>query len=182
MGFDKPQKIKVERAGRHSRRAGVDGVHERGLSAQAQRRATGRCPPDIVTRQVDVTTNMLATPYCPRDVVVERVLHSAAPIPCCRATSTSRRCCIRTRSGVTGSYPGRPSVDPARIRPNRHLAPSSRQCDLSASTARHVAVELERPRDSLRVPDSVRVRPSAFHPIPVACPKKSLIRASPYLK
>ena len=26
-------------------------------------------PPDIVTRQVDVTTNMLATPYCPSTVV-----------------------------------------------------------------------------------------------------------------
>ena len=33
-------------------------------------------PADIVTRQVDVTTNMLATPYCPRYGRGERVLHS----------------------------------------------------------------------------------------------------------
>ena len=57
-----------ERAGRNSRRAGVDGVHERGL----QRKPAPRdwpMPPDIVTRQIDVSTNMLATPYCPPTVV-----------------------------------------------------------------------------------------------------------------
>ena len=64
-------------------------------------------PADIVTRQIDVSTNMLATPYCPRDVGDERILHPGHRSDAVRATSTSRRCCIRTRSGVTGSYPDR---------------------------------------------------------------------------
>ncbi|MFI5229089.1 MAG: penicillin-binding transpeptidase domain-containing protein, partial [Gemmatimonadales bacterium] len=68
MGFDKPQKIKANAQG---------GI----LAAPAwsafmnevyRRKPPPRdwpMPPDIVTREVDLSTNMLATPYCPRQLV-----------------------------------------------------------------------------------------------------------------
>jgi len=83
MGFDKPQKIKANAQG---------GI----LAAPAwaafmnevyRRRPAPRdwpMPADIVTRQIDVTTNMLATPYCPPSVVAsEFYIPGTDPIQQC---------------------------------------------------------------------------------------------------
>ena len=83
MGFDKPQKIKANAQG---------GI----LAAPAwsafmnevyRRRPAPRdwpMPADIVTRQIDITTNMLATQYCPPSVVAsEFYIPGTDPIQPC---------------------------------------------------------------------------------------------------
>jgi penicillin-binding protein 1A len=68
MGFDKPQKIKANAQGGTLAAPAWTAF----MTEVYKRKPAPRdwpMPSDIVTRQVDVSTNMLATPYCPRDVV-----------------------------------------------------------------------------------------------------------------
>ena len=113
-----------ERAGRHSRRAGVDGVHERGLQAQAgaarladarrHRHAADRRHDEHARRRRTVRATSSATSSSFR-----------APIRCCSATSTRARRCIPDTSGSRRMLL-------IRAIPSAALP---RQCDLRASAA-----------------------------------------------
>jgi penicillin-binding protein 1A len=83
MGFDKPQKIKEEaQGGLLAAPAWASFMNEVYQNKPA--------PPDwpmpagLVTRTVDVSTNMLATPYCPKDVVAnEFYISGTEPVVQC---------------------------------------------------------------------------------------------------
>ncbi|HEY4133184.1 MAG TPA: PBP1A family penicillin-binding protein, partial [Gemmatimonadaceae bacterium] len=68
MGFDKPQKIKANAQGGTLAAPAWTAF----MTEVYKRKPAPRdwpMPGDIITRQVDLSTNMLATPYCPRNVV-----------------------------------------------------------------------------------------------------------------
>ena len=113
MGFDKPQKIKSNAQG---------GI----LAAPAwtsfmnevyKRKPTPKdwvMPPGIVTRTIDVTTNMLVGPYCPRSVIGnEFFIAGTDPILQCDKHTGF----YMDTSGTGGLYPpGTPT--PGQVRPN----------------------------------------------------------------
>lgn len=83
MGFDKPQKIKSNAQGgilaAPAWTAFMNEVYKRKPAPR-----DWPMPADIVTRQIDVTTNMLATPYCPRsDVGTEYYIPGTDPVMQC---------------------------------------------------------------------------------------------------
>lgn len=68
MGFDRPKKIKANaQGGILAAPAWTSFMNEVYRRKPAPR--DWPMPPDLVVKQVDVSTNMLATPYCPREVV-----------------------------------------------------------------------------------------------------------------
>jgi len=94
VGFDKPQKIKPGAQG-----ATMAAPAWTTFMTEAYHRKPAPrdwpMPSDIVTRQIDVTTNMLATQWCPRDVVADEFY-----IP---GTDPYQTCDVHT--GPTGLYP-----------------------------------------------------------------------------
>ena len=83
MGFDRPQKIKTNAQGgilaAPAWTAFMTEVYKKKPAPP-----DWPMPGDIVTRQIDVTTNMLATPYCPReDVGSEFFIPGTDPIQQC---------------------------------------------------------------------------------------------------
>jgi penicillin-binding protein 1A len=83
MGFDRPQKIKANAQGgilaAPAWTAFMTEVYKKKPAPP-----DWPMPGDIVTRQIDVTTNMLATPYCPReDVGSEFFIPGTDPIQQC---------------------------------------------------------------------------------------------------
>ena len=103
MGFDKPQKIKANaQGGILAAPAWTAFMNENYRRKPAPR--DWPMPPDIVTRQIDVTTNMLATPYCPSTVVGERVLHSRHGSDAAVRRPQRAPRCIRTRRGSAVSF------------------------------------------------------------------------------
>jgi penicillin-binding protein 1A len=101
MGFDRPQKIKANAQGgilaAPAWTAFMNEVYRRKPSPR-----DWPMPPDIVTRQIDMTTNMLATPYCPSTVVGNEFF-----IP---GTDPLQQCDVHTGSGL---YPDTSGVIPA---------------------------------------------------------------------
>jgi penicillin-binding protein 1A len=107
MGFDKPQKIKANAQGGHlaapAWTAFMNEVYKRRPSPK-----DWVMPPGIVTRTIDVTTNMLVGPYCPRNVIANEVFIAG--------TDPVLQCDVHTgylfpdTSGV-GAYPY-PSTSP----------------------------------------------------------------------
>lgn len=186
MGFDKPQKIKANAQG---------GV----LAAPAwtafmndvyKKRPAPRdwdMPGNIIQVEIDASTNMLATPYCPRDAVTKEYF--------IRGTDPLIPCDVHVPATIvpdTGMYP--PSY-PYRPMPPvdtsyRPLLPSdtARRLLPPNDTVRRPIVPLDtsrrprdsaifplpprdtqpgkltRPRDSLAIPDSARVRPRPVPP------------------
>jgi penicillin-binding protein 1A len=194
MGFDKPQKIKANAAG---------GV----LAAPAwatfmnevyKRKPAPRdwpMPPSIITRQVDVTTNMLVTPYCPANVVAsEFFIPGTDPISPCDVHIGSTL--YPDTSGVSARYPagiyptspaGRP-IDsirtgagmpgtPGGVRPTRPLpidtSRRSRDSAIFALPPRDTSFRI-RPRDTVRLPDTLRRRPMDTSRVRPRPPKDSI--------
>jgi hypothetical protein len=76
-------------------------------------------PADIVTRQIDITTNMLATPFCPReDVGSEFFISGTDPVTECTVHMGSTL--YPDTSGI-GGYPptsaGSTYVSPGQVQP-----------------------------------------------------------------
>ncbi len=68
MGFDKPQKIKTNaQGGILAAPAWTSFMNE--IYRRRPKPRDWPMPPNIVQRTIDVTTNMLVSPYCPRNVV-----------------------------------------------------------------------------------------------------------------
>jgi penicillin-binding protein 1A len=68
MGFDKPQKIKANaQGGILAAPAWTSFMNE--IYRRRPKPRDWPMPPNIVQRQIDVTTNMLVSPYCPRNVI-----------------------------------------------------------------------------------------------------------------
>jgi len=173
MGFDRPQKIKTNAQG---------GI----LAAPAwtafmtevyKRKPASRdwpMPPGIVSRQIDVTTNMLATPYCPSTVVGnEFFIPGTDPIAQCDVhlgstlyPDTSGAYPVIPSTGQVAPAPSTTVIVPGGVAPIRRAQPDtsrrSRDSAIFALPPRDTArVKIPRPpsRDTIRPSDSVRIRP-----------------------
>jgi len=109
MGFDKPQKIKSNAQGgilaAPAWTAFMNEVYRRKPAPP-----DWPMPADIVTRQIDVTTNMLATQFCPRaDVGNEFYIPGTDPIEQCTVHMGSNL--YPDTSGIGSAYP--PNTYPA---------------------------------------------------------------------
>ncbi len=133
MGFDKPQKIKANAQGgilaAPAWTAFMTEVYRRKPPPRDWPR-----PEDIITRQIDQSTGLLATPYCPRTLVYTEVY-----IP---GTEPTRPCDVHT--GVGDSL----STDTARAQSPFALPAVPGQRD----TARPLRDTSRVPRDTTRPP------------------------------
>ena len=179
MGFDKPQKIKANAQGgilaAPAWTAFMNEVYRRKPMPK-----DWPMPGNIVARSIDVTTNMLATAFCPKaavgneffipgtDPVLQCDQHTGQLIPDTSGVGAllprTAADSIRVSGGTTVVVPGAPS----QIRGTRPLpGDTSRRLRDSAIFAlppRDTSTfKVTRPRpDSIRRPDSSRIRP----PIP----------------
>jgi penicillin-binding protein 1A len=181
MGFDKPQKIKANAQGGLLAAPAWTAF----MNEVYKRRPKPRdwpMPPNIVQRQIDVTTNMLATPFCPRNAVgnefyipgtdpmLQCDVHTGAalypdtsgltPYPTTQPVDTF----ARRPQGTTVIVPGQAApIQPARPQPrdtSRRFRDSSIFAIPSRDTVR---------RDTSRVrprPDTIRPRPDTTKPRP----------------
>ena len=146
-----------ERAGRRSRRAGVDGVHERGLQAQAGAAGLAACPPGS-SREIDRRHDEHARrTRTVRGTCRQRSSSSPAPIRSAVCTVQLRRSDTRRLSHDTARTPDAAanartveSVADTVVVPGRGLRAASR----SASAAR-----LARPRLDIFVPRAAPATP-----------------------
>jgi penicillin-binding protein 1A len=122
MGFDRPKKIKANAQGgilaAPAWTAFMNEVYRRKPAPR-----DWPMPPDIVMKQVDVSTNMLATPYCPPAVVAnEFYIPGTDPVqPCTVHTGAGLYPDTSGVSAAPGTYPvspypigGPPSADSLR--------------------------------------------------------------------
>ena len=170
MGFDRPQKIKSNAQG------GVLAAPAwTTFMSEAYRRKPSPpdwpMPPDMVVRQVDVSTNLLATAYCPRDLVTTEFY-----IP---GTEPIRPCDVHTgylypdTSGAAGYTPGAPPTAGLPPRVDTAMPPVNGAAPAPPgrtprdtlrrgrdSTRRGRDTSVTPPLDSIRRrPDSTRIRP-----------------------
>ena len=145
MGFDKPQKIKSNAQG-----GTLAAPAWTAFMTEAYRRKPSPpdwpTPPGIVARQVDFSTNLLATSYCPRDMVGTEYY-----IP---GTDPMRPCDVHTGylypdTSGTGYIPGAVPTNPSTSQPYTPGGPPTFT-----------------PRDTTRLPrpriDSTRPRPDSL--------------------
>jgi penicillin-binding protein 1A len=175
MGFDRPKKIKANAQGgilaAPAWTAFMNEVYRRKPAPR-----DWPMPADIVTKQVDVSTNMLATPYCPREVVAsEFYIPGTDPVQECTVHAAGGL--YPDTSGVGGTVPP-PLPDSGRrppttvtvpgaaspIRPSRTPPPTDtsrrlRDTSLFALPSRDSLARLKARNDSLRRADSLRLRP-----------------------
>ncbi|HMA25940.1 MAG TPA: hypothetical protein VKP00_18130, partial [Gemmatimonadaceae bacterium] len=132
-------------------------------------------PLDIVMKEVDVSTNMLATPYCPRDVVAnefyvpgtdpvqECTVHNGALYP-----DTSR-----AYQAPTVTVPGAATpIRPSRVPPAADTSRQFRDSAIFSLPSRDSLAKLKARNDSLRRADSSRARPPRPRPDTGSAPFK----------
>jgi penicillin-binding protein 1A len=157
MGFDKPQKIKSNAQGGQ-----LAAPAWTAFMTEAYRRRGAPpdwpTPPGIVARQVDFSTSLLATAYCPRDLVgVEYYIPGTEPM---------RQCDVHTgyllpdTSGTGGYVPGSPPTYTPGAPPRIDTSASGR-VSRADSIGRRLLDSLRRV-DSLRRLDSLRRRPDSI--------------------
>jgi hypothetical protein len=127
-------------------------------------------PADIVTRQIDVSTNMLATPYCPRTLVgPEFFIAGTEPILNCNvhtgalypdtSGAANPGAVSPIAPGAAGSPQPPPRGAPQPLPQPRDTSRRFRDSGIFALPPRDSTTMRVRPRgDSLR-PDSTRPRP-----------------------
>ena len=164
MGFDKPQKIKANAQGGRARRAGVDGVHERGLSAQAgaARLADAAGHRHAADRRHDQHA---------RVGVLSEHASSAREffIPGNRSDSRSATCttdrrCIRTRRASSAASTRRARIRPTGVTTSsggQIIVDSTADAGHRARTAAPIRPARPPPRDTSR-----RLRDSAIFALP----------------
>jgi penicillin-binding protein 1A len=162
MGFDKPQKIKQDAVGG----ALAAPAWVSFMTEVYRRKPSPRdwpMPPEIVTRQVDMTSGLLATPYCPTALVTsEFYLPGTDPIAPCDVHGGST---LYPDTGAVGAgypgatSPGYPSPAGGVVRPAMRPDTSRRARDsaIFALPPRDTSYRL-RPRDTVRLPDTLRRR------------------------
>jgi len=167
MGFDKPQKIKSNAQG------GVLAAPAwTAFMNEAYRRKPA--PPDwptpagIIARQIDFSTNLLATTYCPRSLV--------GPEYFIAGTEPMRECDVHTAyqlypdtSGGTLVSPTTPQANPTIIPPRDSTRRYNDTTIFGLDSARARAL-----RDSIRRRDSLRLNPR-----PPAVPPRDTTRPPP---
>jgi penicillin-binding protein 1A len=158
MGFDKPQKIKSNAQG------GILAapVWTAFMSDAYRKRKAPRdwpMPENVVAAEIDASTNMLATPYCPPEsVTTEFFLRGTDPIVPCNVHTAAT--IVPDTSGF-GVYPPAPGgvpivpIDTSRRPRDSAIFPLPPRDTLRPRSTR--------PRDSLRIPDTARIRP---RPVP----------------
>ena len=137
IGFDRPKRIKANAQGgilaAPAWSAFMNQVYSKRRSP-----ADWPAPPNIVTRRIDVTTNMLASPYCPLSVVSDEVyIPGTDPIYVCDVHSA-----LPSDTNAAGYPPGSlPVVDSV----GRIVSPPM------GGTVIPMLPAPARPRDTLRV-------------------------------
>jgi penicillin-binding protein 1A len=149
MGFDRPQKIKSNAQG-GVLAAPVWTAFMNSVYAKRPAPRDWEMPPNIVSVDIDATTNMLATPYCPPEFVRREYY--------IRGTDPIAPCDVHTAAVIVPDTSG--LYHPDSIRP---LFPPLPPTDTSRRP-RDSAIFPLVPRDSLRLPDSLRVRPRPIPP------------------
>jgi membrane peptidoglycan carboxypeptidase len=113
MGFDKPQKIKSNaQGGILAAPTWVSFMNE--VYRKRPKPRDWPMPAGIVTRQIDVTTNMLASAYCPKPYIGnEFFIPGTDPVIQCDVHLGGL---YPDTSGIGGLYPG--TATPGQVRPN----------------------------------------------------------------
>jgi penicillin-binding protein 1A len=163
MGFDKPQKIKNDAVGGLlAAPAWASFMNEVYRRKPAPR--DWPMPPSIIVKQIDVSTGLLATPACPPTVVgSEFFLPGTDPVSPCDLHNGSTL--YPDTSGVAGyppgtsptaGYPTLPAGRPTRPLPI-DTSRRARDSAIFALPPRDTSYRI-RPRDTVRVPDTLRRR------------------------
>ena len=153
MGFDRPQKIKANaQGGILAAPAWTSFMNEVYRRKPAPR--DWPMPADIVTRQIDVTTNMLASAFCPSAVVgTEFFIAGTDPISQC--TAHTGAALYPDTSGLGGSPPYPPGTVPPPGAPpvdtSRRYRDSSIFFIPRRDTTRRIDTTRIRPPDTSRV-------------------------------
>jgi membrane peptidoglycan carboxypeptidase len=182
MGFDKPQKIKKDAVGGLlAAPAWASFMNEVYRRKPAPR--DWPMPPGILTRQIDVSTSLLATPACPPNVVgSEFFLPGTDPVSPCDIHNgstlypDSSGTSAGYPTGTNPAYPGYPTLPAGRpidstrfgVVPKTGVRPTTRPLAIDTSRrARDSAIFALpprdtsyrlRPRDTVRLPDTLRKR------------------------
>ena len=167
MGFDKPQKIMANaQGGRLAAPAWSSFMNE--VYRRKPAPADWPTPGGIVAKEIDFSTNLLATPYCPRDVVGSEFF-----IP---GTEPLRDCDVHTAFTIdTTAYPpGTVPTDtslygppPSRVVPGTTPPPRG-----TPGSTRDTSSLVFPRRDSARARrDSARARPDTTNPFYIPPPK-----------
>ena len=144
MGFDRPQKIKAQRAGRRARRAGVDGVHDRGLSPQAG--AARLAAPRRHRRRARSTSrpDMLVGPGCRGVRVTEYFIAGTDPTQTCMPSY------VRRHHGLDDDPAGLPPIAAGCTAARTRRQPPCDSGD-AAARSRQASVADPAPRRDSRV-------------------------------
>ncbi len=163
MGFDRPQKIKSNAQGgilaAPAWTAFMNEVYKRKPAPP-----DWPMPGDIVTRQIDVTTNMLATPFCPReDVGSEFFIPGTDPLQQCDVHVDPNF--LPDTAGMGALYPPGTYPPPSAVYPP--VYPPARRIDSTHGRAGVVVPGATAPiRRGQPVDTSRRLRDSAIFALP----------------
>jgi penicillin-binding protein 1A len=146
MGFDKPRKIKANAQG-GVLAAPAWTAFVRSVYAKRPAPRDWDMPPNVVALDIDASTNMLATPYCPPASVRREFF--------IRGTDPLFPCDAHTAATIV--------PDTNWIHPRDSIRPPVPPIDTSRRPLDSAIFPLS-PRDSLRPPDSLRARPRPFPP------------------
>jgi penicillin-binding protein 1A len=146
MGFDRPQKIKANAQG-GILAAPVWTSFMNEVYRHKPPPSDWAMPPDILTRQIDVTTNMLSTAYCPRSsVATEFFIAGTDPVSLCNVHTAYGM--YQDTSGL-GGFPPLPGAQPGSAYGLPPGYDTSRKSPV-AGRAGHLLDSLHRFLDSVR--------------------------------
>jgi penicillin-binding protein 1A len=171
MGFDKPQKIKANaQGGILAAPAWTTFMNE--VYRRKPAPSDWPMPPDIITRQIDVATNTLATPLCPSAVVgTEFFIAGTDPIARCTVEVGAL---FPDTSGLSGNPNPPGSVPPTgagidssrRYRDTSIVVPPRRDTmvrDTRIDSIRRIIDSMRRPDTSRRVRPPIRPDTTSPH-------------------
>jgi penicillin-binding protein 1A len=169
MGFDRPQKIMNDaQGGRLAAPAWTQFMSE--VYRRKPAPPDWPMPPTIITREIDVTTGMLQTPYCPRDLIrTEFYIPGTEPMTECNKHTGPGTTDLDTLGRATDTFsraPGAtlPPAPQVRVAPGASPVPRAAPPRQDTSHSRTVFDTTTRPRpkyipprdtshgDSLRLP------------------------------
>jgi penicillin-binding protein 1A len=118
MGFDRPQKIMPDaQGGRLAAPAWTQFMSE--VYRRKPAPPDWPRPPDIITRDIDVSTGMLQTPYCPRDLIrTEFYIPGTEPmLECNKHPGPASPDYLDTLGRATDTFSRNPQTDPPGVPP-----------------------------------------------------------------
>ena len=170
MGFDKPQKIKANAQG-GILAAPVWTSFMNEVYRHRPPPSDWAMPPDLVTRQIDVTTNMLSTAYCPRSAVgTEFFIAGTDPVSLCNVHTAYGL--YQDTSGLGGvpPIPGAPPGSTYGLPPGydtSRKSPVAGRAGKLLDSLHHFLDSVRRSRDTFiyEPPRDTTLRPRVTRPI-----------------